>query len=39
MGQVDAAAKAYQQYATLVRAKDPKGAQRAEERAGSLKNP
>jgi Flp pilus assembly protein TadD len=39
MGQVDAAAKAYEKYATLVRLKDPKGAERAQERATSLKNP
>jgi Flp pilus assembly protein TadD len=39
MGQTDDAAKAYQQYAELVRYSDEKGAKRATERADSLKNP
>jgi hypothetical protein len=39
MGQVDDAAKAYQQYADLVKYSDEKGAKRAVERADSLRNP
>ena len=39
LGKLDEAAKAYEQYAKLVRLKDPKGAERADQRAESLKHP
>jgi Flp pilus assembly protein TadD len=39
MGQTDDAVKAYERYAVLIKDKDPSGAQKARDRAGSLKNP
>jgi Flp pilus assembly protein TadD len=39
MGQTDKAVRAYTRYAELVRAKDPEGAKRAQERAASIANP